>query len=478
MKKSLSPLIFVLFFFSLAYFSPMNKVFQYDTDEGLHLMAGFLHAHGQPLYKEILINYPPFLILLLSVLIKAFGPSVYVTRLLVLLFSTMLLWALFKMMARTQNFLSALLSTGLLVLSPYYLQLSVSVMLGIPALALAALSILCVHFYTDDHRKRYLLLSGCLFALALQTHLFTIAFLPGLIIELAQIKKERSFSMLWWFAALISVYLFVAFAITSIDYRLLAESYTKMRNQSIFNGFCGFSTVSGWILQQYDIALLALGGLVFSRKNKRKCLIIPLVSLIVAVFIFSTHSPVWYHHQLVVSVSLYWLASFGIYALFDKAVWGGWESKDVLQKLRDGSAVFFLVTVLTLVLIHIPMRYSNAIQQTKANAPQEYYHVLDLMKKFSGQTHLVVTDAPMFAFDAGLPVPPHLATVAWKLLASNIITTKDILNIIQKDRPELILFARFPDLDDKIAPSLKGRYSLLYRHDEDSFVRLYVLNKI
>ena len=488
LQRLISLIIFGSFFFSVACFSHMNTVFQYDTDEGFHLIASFLQAHGHVLYKEIRIDYWPFLNILITALIKYISPSVYLVRLLILSFSTLLLWGLFKIICRTQNTFCALFTIGLLILSPSYLRLSVSIMPGLPAISQAVLSILCILLYQNNYKKRYLLLSGGLFALALLTKFFVIVFLPGLIIELVLTEnKNRSDGKLpvrflsplaLWLISLITLYLFVSLIVTAVDYSQIIQPNLPLRKHGILNALQGLPTLKEWALQSYDIILLSLGGLIFLKRNKRKFFVLPMTSFILGVFILSTHSPVWYHHQLLLSIPLYWMASFGAYTLFDKEIWIGWKSKSISNKIKNSAGILFLSSVLMIVLIRMPLRYANTIQQMKAPSPQEYYHALDLMKKYADHTRLIVTDAPIFAFYTKLPVPPHLATPSWKLLETRTWTAKDMINIIQTETPEMVLFTRFREVNNEVASYLKNEYTLLYQWDNGGFVQLYILNKI
>jgi len=270
-------------FFVLVFrFVPFREVFLYNWDEGLCLMRGLLHAQGHSLYKEIWMDQPPFLTLLLSGLFRVFGPSAFHARVLVLVLvlSTLLLWGLFQIIRKSQNFLSAVLTVGLLVFSSHYLQLSVSVMIGLPAVALAVLSCYGLFLYQTQRRNGYLWLSGCLMALALQTKLFVVAFVPALIYELVAIEgmrqdKERPAArplsaVLSWSIALSAVYLLLTFVVTSIDFTQIVQSHVISRERSFAGFFQEYAIVQKWISEEYDIALLALGGAAFFEKKQEE----------------------------------------------------------------------------------------------------------------------------------------------------------------------------------------------------------------
>lgn len=480
-------LVPALFFMCIVTFGHFGGAFEYDTDEGLCLARAFMHAEGYSLYKDIWMDTPPFLILLLSGLIKIFGPSVYLARTLILVFSTLLLWALFQILSRTQGFLIAFLTTALIALSSFYVKLSVSIMIGLPAVALAILSSYGVFLYQEKYQKRYLLLSGCLLALALQSKLFVIIFIPALILEILVIEKDRSekeklairslSTILFWFAALIAVYLSLAFIVTSIDFSQIIKPYSRMRSGGMFNDFRGLGHVTKWILEEYDVALLALGSLVFLKLKEKRFFIAPFTCFILGVSVFVTHSPMWYHHRLLVLVPMCWLASFGFHKLFSNKTWCAWQNKNKILKMKDILAILILSAALILTVARLPFKYKRLSRQIKASTTEQQRHVVDTMKRYRKETHLVVTDRPIFAFYADLPVHPYLATSSWKRMAAGLLTPDDFLNIIEEENPEMILFARFSRLRNKLGVHIEDAYELEYNDSSDS-MRLYVSKRI
>ena len=83
-------LIFLAFTFS---YYPFREKIQYDTDEGLNLMRSMLVVLGHPLYSEVSSDQPPLFNQILAIVFRLTGFEVNAARLLVLLFSTLLVWA-------------------------------------------------------------------------------------------------------------------------------------------------------------------------------------------------------------------------------------------------------------------------------------------------------------------------------------------------------------------------------------------------
>ena len=55
----------------------------------------------------------------------------------------------------------------------------------------------------------------------------------------------------------------------------------------------------------------------------------------------------------------------------------------------------------------------------------------------------MVTDAPMYAFRAGLATPPNLAVISAKRMASGDLTEDEIIETVSQYQPEQILLTRF-----------------------------------
>ncbi|MDF5720635.1 MAG: glycosyltransferase family 39 protein, partial [Rhizonema sp. PD37] len=148
------------FIFALC-FMPIEQVFQFDTsDEGIELIKASLHLKGFALYTQIWNDQPPLYTIILSSWFNLFGQSIFASRLLTLSFSTILIWSFCQTLRIYLGNLSAVLGTLLLVISCNFLRLSVSVMIGLPALALAMLSIYILTLYKQRLCKKLIIISG------------------------------------------------------------------------------------------------------------------------------------------------------------------------------------------------------------------------------------------------------------------------------------------------------------------------------
>jgi len=89
------------------------------------------------------------------------------------------------------------------------------------------------------------------------------------------------------------------------------------------------------------------------------------------------------------------------------------------------------------------------------------------MTKYTTKTQWVVTDMPMYAFRVGLPVPPPLAAITDKRLASGEVSEEQIIQVIDDYQPEQVLMGRF-NLP-VVEAYLKKDYRRIYQWGEDAY---------
>ena len=171
---------------------PLSTAIKIGADEGFELAKATLCINGYHLYTEIWDDQPPFETFLLTQILKRVSTSVLVPRLMTVVFSVVLLTAVFAAARRVHGLGVAAFATAWLIASPGFLELSCTVMQEIHALApsLAALAVLMVG--RSGKTRIPEIVAGVLLAVALQTKLIDMVYLPlaGLILYLRCRKPE------------------------------------------------------------------------------------------------------------------------------------------------------------------------------------------------------------------------------------------------------------------------------------------------
>jgi 4-amino-4-deoxy-L-arabinose transferase-like glycosyltransferase len=172
--RFLVPILLALIFLAFTFaFYPFREKLQFDSDEGLNLMRSMLVTLGHPLYSEVSSDQPPLFTQMLALLFRLVGFEVNPARFLVLLFAALVVWSGAQFLEITWGHLAAILFLPLAIMLPQYLRLSTSVMIGMPSIALAAVSMVFVAFWHRQHRNLWLGLSGFALALSVLIKLFT-----------------------------------------------------------------------------------------------------------------------------------------------------------------------------------------------------------------------------------------------------------------------------------------------------------------
>jgi len=482
----LLPIVVALIFFAFTFsYYPFREKLQFDTDEGLNLMRSMLVALGHPLYSEVSSDQPPLFNQLLALVFRTVGFEVNPARLFVLLFSTLIVWSAAQFLQLTWGKLSAILFLPLIIMAPEYLRLSTSVMIGIPSIALAAVSMLFVMFWHQKRNGLWLVLSGFALALSVLIKLFTgflaPIFLIGMTLSAYQEQSEEGFSWrmlrpaLIWSISFASLAILLGFVLVgpqniwSIIFPHMAAPTTESLEGPNYN-------IN--VRLQAAVPLLVLGyfGAFISIYKRNWLTLYPLSWAVLAYALFSFYSPVFYHHQLLITIPVTIMAA--------AAVGDGILSLFSLRQLSD---LFRLETLFGAVAVigfaWVSIHYFPILDQELMDRPRltdftlratpGKLKVLRAMDEYADQTNWIMTDMPMYAFRVHRPVPPVVATFSSKRLATGSLTEQEILKAMREYQPEQVLMARFiiPELEDY----LQENYTLILSAE---FFRLFIRNDL
>ena len=475
-------LIFLAFTFS---YYPFREKLQFDSDEGLNLMRSMLVVLGHPLYREVSSDQPPLFTQLLGLLFRVVGFEVNPARFLVLLFSTLIVWACAQFLQLTWGKLAAILFLPLMMMAPQYLRLSTSVMIGVPSIALAALSMLFVVFWHRSKKNLWLVLSGFALALSVFIKLFTGFVAPIFLIGItaAEYLDKRNEGLSWKILqpALIWSICFAGLGI------LLGLILIGPQNVWLIifphleapatEDLAGTSyTINVQLHDALPLLILGAFGALLSIYRRNWLTLYPLAWAILAYILFSFYSPVFYHHQLLITVPAALLA----------AVFVG-EGLFFLFRVRRASALLHFQSVLGAIalfgFIWVSAQYMPVLDKELSDSPRVSgfslratsgkLKVIDTMNEYADQTKWIMTDMPMYAFRVHRPVPPIVATFSSKRLATGSLTDEDILGAMREYQPEQVLMARFviPSLENY----LQEHYTLVLSQE---YFRLFIRNDL
>jgi 4-amino-4-deoxy-L-arabinose transferase-like glycosyltransferase len=475
-----------LYFVGMYLFYPFRSAFWMDFDEGINLVMSQMLLRGYPLYRVTWNDQPPLYTYLLAGVFRFIGQNVTVARCFTLLLACIFIWAYLKILATIWGKWHAAAGLLLLILLPRFTDLSVSVMIGLPAIVFATLSMGALMSWHRQSKGNWLVASAVLMALSVLTKLFTgflaPIFLLGILID-GYYKRDGAGNWFQWLKpALLWGIVFSVVLIIPLWVVVTPRNLGALLNEHLISSALAIyendPAYRLWpqLVDARPILVLAILGGAYTLLRKRWLFLYPLAWAVAAFIFLLNYVPVWGHHQLLITIPAVFLSAVaGGEALRD--LWGilrtrahmGWQNLLGLA----GVVLFALAVVVRTPVVlssfnDYPTFTSPGFKPT-TNEMQFLSKVLD----YTPKTHWMVTDLPMYAFYARLPVPPNLVVFSRKRFDTGQLTEAEILEGIQKYQPEQVLLGR-ADLP-RVQQYLKENYRLVFaQHDTE----LYVLDRV
>jgi hypothetical protein len=420
----LIPLVFVA---AVLLFFHARGTFEFSYDEGVELAKADLVERGYSLYSEIWNDQPPLMTYVLAGTIRYLGREVGINRFIVLLFAAALLWAAFKFLEIVFGKWQALLGAISIFLLPKFMVLSVSVMVGLPAITLAMLGLLVLAVWHRKPSPLLIIASAALLSLSVFTKVFTLflapVFLGGVFLGSYLPERGRIFRrevlgpvFLWGgvFGALCALLFFGLVGFEHAN-QLLGIHVSAPENPAFANDRY---TLFYYLNQSVPLLLLGLLGAIFTFQQKKWVGLYLVAWAGLGILVFSTHRPVWDHHMVVITIPVAMLAGVAAYEALAKLgtiLRENWQPK--------WQTALILAAVLGLFFFAFQFRVPEpiALMESRPSLTNSGLEIgplrirfLEEMRNYQEQTNWVVTDLPMFAYRVGLPVPPETAVFSAK----------------------------------------------------------------
>jgi 4-amino-4-deoxy-L-arabinose transferase-like glycosyltransferase len=459
----LATMLFALFvLYSLL---PLRTALEFGGDEGIELMKGLLVSKGYSLYTQIWNDQPPILTLLLGGIFHVFGPSVLAARLLATAFGLGLYLGIYHLVKLRSKRTVALASVFFLIASPMVFKLSCSVMLEVPAFAMGIGSACCLFAWGRTRRWYWLFMSGVGMGIALQIKLSAVLVAPAICLEIVAILnshvvfKERKSKLiqpsryktvfrsivgagLIWSATTMLVFLTIAFIFARGS---LASSWKSHTGTQIVTGYgspSDFPFDAGMFLHHPECLAGATVAVILLIRQKRWFeLRFPLVLLVTAFAFHTFRRPWWPYYYLHFAIPLAWLSGIALVEILR-------QLSQVLKQIKDterstAKVKFALISLMVgLGLVLSEMRLEGNVRKLRASPKINENQIVQKMCQFGTGTHWAYSQSPIYAFHAGVSVPPELAVVVLKRFWSGQITTHEIVEVCRKYKPDQLLLVK------------------------------------
>lgn len=443
-------------------------------DEGFEVMKGLLWARGFPLYDRIWSDQPPLFTVMLGTLFRWFGPSVGVARSLAVGFGLLLATGCFWSVKQRCGLSVASLAAVYLVVAPYVFELSVSAMQEVPAMATALWAFWPIVKWTESRRQYWLPLSGVILAQALQIKLTAVLVAPALVVEILLSSHGTSWPLrardairnlaLWGGAAVVGFW-GMAVLLGNGGYDQLWAFHFSQRMLAQIPKGPGLAFSPHRLFEHTEAflgAVVSLLLILWQRAWRRMAF--PLVVLLTMLVVHLRHRPYWAYYYVHFAFPLAWLAAYAAAELL-RFVWR--HGKDGLFRppfLGCGSLVV-AATLVSLLVAEGGSRLIDEVERIRGLPRVEDSMLVAKLRSYSPRTHWIFTRFTMYAFHAGLSVPPELAVLSSKRFWSGAITDEQVLGVVRRYHPEQLLLST-----RMVTPLWKnyidGEYSLVYEDNQ------------
>jgi hypothetical protein len=426
----------------LTILGPWWIVYELHLNEGINFIKGGLVANGYTLYDQIWNDQPPGLTLILAAIHRVFPFDIGVPRAAIIAFSSLLLWALFRIVRRSSGTLAAWTAVAVLGLSTQFLLFSASVLIGHPAVALAVCALDQAMISVTEKSRWRLVMAGVLFGLSLQIKMFTALALPSLICATLLFSKAPSEPRRWRevaviMAATLATFLALALAFHEplID-QLFMPHWSESRSETYEEGQYGWIHFGSLLaLEPVLLGLGILGTIAVLRKPRELdgTKLIPVLWLCLSVVVFANHKPVFPHHLIMTMVPLAWFGGTAVSTL------AHWIETTRMRLPHRRAFVTIVLAALLVAAAWTPLRFGTV---TPPSSPIAV--IMERLNIDAASERWVVTDEAIEAYRAKVLVPPELAVFSFKRLKQGYLPAETIMNAISEYQPSVVRFSRFP----------------------------------
>jgi len=481
-KKFLGPFgLPLLFVIIVVLFYPGRTQFQTGADEGINLMKAMLVDNGYTLYDDIWSDQPPLFTHFLAAGFHFVGYKVGFARYIVLIFSAVLLWAAGRFLHLVWGKKISIIGSILIMLLPAFLSLSVSVLIGLPSISFAMVSLWALAEWHSSRKYTWLVISALFMSLSVLTKIF-LGFLGpifclGLLLgEFNHAGRKIKTSIL--LPSLVWGLIFSIILVSSAFFWVGTENMNQLWDNHVLASTSEVlidraSGINYYLKNASAFVILSMIGIYDAIRERKWLVLYTLVWAASAYFLLLNHSPVWSHHQLIVTIPLALLAAPTATKAFLKLreIMGQEFSLNV-------SSAFQIIAILSFLAILLPFKLPENFRMLSlvpASNPETGMYewekmFMRQMALYKPQTNWIITDMPIYAFRNRITVPPEIAVFSQKRLETGEITEADVINLIETYQPEQVFIGRF-DLPE-VERYLQDHYlQVYYRGDMYLYIR-------
>jgi len=460
---------------------PFRTYFEVDPDEGNNVIKSLLMDRGYHLYSQIWSDQAPLFSYALQWWFDLFGWTTHAARVFMIVCSAVTLWGVYQTARLLAGHVAGIAAVILLLLTPYYIALSVSIMLGLPALMWAVVSLWALTAWMQRGGNVWLVVSAVALSLSVMTKLFTGFLVPifgaavlikawrdgrGRVAPLRRIIPAATWSGAWLLPTAVLLLVIVRPAGFSQLIRPHVQAQDVYAEVAETANIAWRLTGEGKPGGAEDIIILGAIGLGLALLQRRWAALIPAAWAAAAYVSLAWHAPIWYHPVPLVMIPVALLAG-----LASGGIVPATRRREALPRTAGavGTVVLRLAAVACAisVIVGIPGEHGKYASSKQLGGMVEYAprdrYLTAVMRQYAQRSEWVFSDRQIYAFAAGLPVPPELSVTSRKRLLTTQMSNEDIVNILQEYSPEQIVMGGWRmAMTRPMLEFLREQYTLIY----------------
>ncbi|HSR48587.1 MAG TPA: glycosyltransferase family 39 protein [Anaerolineales bacterium] len=433
-------------------FYPFRYRIEFDPDEGINAIKAMMVLRGYRLYGEIWSDQPPFFTYVLAGWFRLFGLRLTAGRLLVLLFSAGMIALATNYLRKNWGAAAAICGGVTILLLPFFLRLSVSMMIGLPAIALAVASFYALSEWHDRPTMGTLVASSVLLGLSILTKGLSVILAPiwfiGILLKVVRDPGQRKGHQRWsqplaWSGTL------ALMGIASVVLLIGPENIGQLLDVHVAAGQNEYlrtlPSLDSFLAESLAVFALALLGCAWAVVQRKWTALYLAAWLTLGYIVLRANQPSWYHHQLFLTIPAAILGAVAAGSAIEALRRLPSERPGLLRLIASiGSLAVFLVFLAGRgpgTVDGLDGRLPNFTGPRPDEAAER--ELLAAIYRYADETNWIFTDRPIFAFAAEIPVPPNLAVISQKRMLTGGLTEEEIAATLQAFSPEMILIGRF-----------------------------------
>jgi hypothetical protein len=328
-------------------------------------------------------------------------------------------------------------------------------MRGLPAIAFAMVSLFLLVKWHYTRKYAWLLISSITLGISVTIKLFTGFLAPIFIFGILAYEYFGQDRKLKWYQyflpALIWGIVFSTF-ILLIGLTLIGpqNAYQLLENHLIAsntdqNEKFIYLTINWHLRKIIPFLLLSLLGSIEALREKKWLILYPVTWSLTAYFMLLSHYPVWDHHQHLITIPAVIPAAHAVILAARKVQ--SFIQNDLplkYENLLSYAAIFIFLIIFIRPPISLDiLEPKPSLSGSGLGLSMGEERIIYMMDNRAKDDTWVVTDVPMYAYLAGLPVPPEIAVISSKRVETGLITDKEMIDIVVKYQPEEVLIGRF-----------------------------------